>query len=231
MIRPLGLLVLLFALPVLGQSFNVCFEEWRPFAYTENNLTKGTVVDKMRKLAKLHNIQFEFLELPYARCLRQIDDGSSDLVLFIDENDGFQMFATAIAYWHITLTIREQDEYVKLFDPQIAGKRIMVSREYHYDSSVYLALENLKARVVKGSYYAISEAEIRNLFRFLTSGHVDAILIDRTWANLMIQQYELPVKLVPEFLISEPQFIGFKSISKSNLIKLKRFMADYDASQ
>jgi len=231
MIRIVGILTLVFSMPMTGQTFKVCYEEWRPYAYTENNTSVGTIINKMQQVSLKHDLTFEFLELPHSRCLKSVDDGVNDLVLFVDQNDGYEMFPSAISYWHITLAIRESDEYLKLFDPKIAARRIMVSREYHYDNSVYLALESLKARVVKGSYYAISENEIRNLFRFLSGGQVDAIMIDRTWANLMIQRYDLPVKLVPEFLISEPQFVGYKSLTKRSYVKLKAFMADYEASQ
>lgn len=204
------------------ESLSICFEEWRPFAYTENGQLKGKVVKQLALAANKLDIKLEFSELPYKRCIDKVKKGHIDFSLFVDKDDKLQLITPAIASWNIVAVTNEQLTLDSLDDLKSRhNMRIIISQDYQYPNVFTVLVQSLPAKILKVSYYVTNEQEAITLFSLLTHNRADVMLVDLTWASHLKRQHNLPVNISPFILHTAPQFIGYHKASKDK-VKLMR---------
>jgi len=64
-----------------GRSLVVVYTEWYPYTYKENGSAKGFEIDTFRAVIKEMNLNAEFHQLPWKRCLKMLSDGEADVVI------------------------------------------------------------------------------------------------------------------------------------------------------
>ena len=208
-------------------TINVCYEEWKPYAYIDELGKKtGTVLDKLKALSGHHQIEFQFEQTSYSRCVEYVRRGVYDFALFTNEEDVLSVLPTPITTWDLTLVVHKDNLDVPLFDGS-RPRTVLISHEYQYPKPLMNKLLDVPFKFKKTSYFASNQKEIRQLFKDVLAKDVDAILIDINWANLMISQLNLPLAPLVAPLHSELQYIGYKNTDKNKLEIMKRFMQEY----
>ncbi|MCG7534296.1 transporter substrate-binding domain-containing protein [Pseudoalteromonas sp. OOF1S-7] len=189
----------------------VCFERWRPFSYTDQSgVARGQEVELIRAAARTMNRTVEFSELPFKRCVANVKFGSTDFSLHVDKTDGLAIFSDSATSWQLSLAVSaERFNSMKDFR-QIDTPRIMLATEYPYPKAVYRKLEALNARLVRRSYYEESDEHAKTFFNILSTARVDAMLVDKLWAQHMVKRFNLPVVILAQDFHSEPQYIGYR---------------------
>ncbi|MCO7189006.1 MULTISPECIES: transporter substrate-binding domain-containing protein [unclassified Pseudoalteromonas] len=190
---------------------SVCFERWRPFSFIDQGgIARGQEVDLIKAAAQALNRTVEFSELPFKRCVANVKFGSTDFSLHVDKTDGLAIFSDTTTFWQLSLAVSAA-RFQTLDDfKTISTPRIMLATEYPYPKAVYRKLEALDARLVRRSYYEENDEHAKTFFEILTTKRVDAMLVDKQWAQHMIDKFDLPVNLLAQEFHREPQFIGYR---------------------
>ncbi|TMP26107.1 ABC transporter substrate-binding protein [Pseudoalteromonas rubra] len=196
---------------VVSAPISVCFERWRPFSFIDQDgIARGQEVDLIKAAAQALNRAVEFSELPFKRCVANVKFGSTDFSLHVDKTDGLAIFSDAATFWQLSLAVsaarfKTLDEFKTISTP-----RIVLATEYPYPKAVYRKLEALDARLVRRSYYEENDEHAKTFFDILTTKRVDAMLVDKQWAQHMIEKFNLPVNILAQDFHREPQFIGYR---------------------
>ncbi|MCF2909515.1 transporter substrate-binding domain-containing protein [Pseudoalteromonas sp. DL2-H2.2] len=194
-----------------SEPITVCFERWRPFSYTDSGgVARGQEVDLIRAAARSMGRTVEFNELPFKRCVASVKYGSTDFSLHVDKTDGLAIFSDSATFWQLSLAVsatrfQSSDDFRHLDTP-----RIMLATEYPYPKAVYQKLEALNARLVRRSYYEENDEHAKTFFNILSTARVDAILVDKLWAEHIVNRFRLPVVILAQDFHSEPQYIGYR---------------------
>lgn len=201
-----------------AESFNFCYERWKPFAYVdENGRFAGESIELIRKSVAQANITVNFKELPFARCIAAVSAGQFDFILHSDKNESLPFIDIPINNWQITLAFHRDSQIKNLKIPQ--NTKVMLSWDYQYPAEVMGYLSDQHARLVKTKYYAKDDESTRLLFQHLIINRVDAMLVDRVWAEYKIALLGLPLRTSNEDLYVEPQFVAY---SPKEVAKAKR---------
>ncbi|WP_125779283.1 substrate-binding periplasmic protein [Pseudoalteromonas rubra] len=194
-----------------SEPITVCFERWRPFSYTDHGgIARGQEVDLIRAAARSMGRTVEFSELPFKRCVANVKYGDTDFSLHVDKTDGLAIFSDSATSWQLSLAVSAaRFQSMAEFKHQDTP-RIMLATEYPYPKAVYRKLEALDARLVRRSYYEENDEHAKTFFNILTTARVDAILVDKLWAEHIVNQFRLPVLILAQDFHSEPQYIGYR---------------------
>ncbi|MBQ4851594.1 hypothetical protein [Pseudoalteromonas sp. MMG012] len=102
---------------------------------------------------------------------------------------------------------------------------VVIAQKYPNPKAALNTLADINAIIIKRSYYEGSDEDTKALFDILSSNRVDAVLVDRRWAEKIVTQFNLPVSILPELVHSQRQFIGYsdrnheKAVILSGLLK------------
>lgn len=208
-------------------TINICYEEWKPYAYIDELGKKsGTVIDRLKALSGKFDIDFTFEQTSYSHCVEFVRRGVYDFALFTNEDDFLANLPTPITTWDLTLVVHEETKLQNIMDGS-KKRTLIISHEYQYPPGLIEKLETVPFTFKKSTYFASNKREIAELFKDVIDKKADAILIDINWANLMINQLRLPLVAIPTPLHSELQYIGYSNLAPQKLKIMKDFMAEY----
>lgn len=191
-------------------NYSFCFEEWTPYAYlNEQGQAAGESIDLLQQRLLPTGIHAVFKQFPYQRCIELAKNKKIDFVLYVDASDGLELMTPAIADWELTFAVRQDSSFSMAEIANSIGLKVLVARDYTYPDKLLAKMAHWPLNISKASFETENAQQVKRLFSILTSGRVDAILIDKVWADLMIATYKLPVKLLKEAVHVEPQFIGY----------------------
>lgn len=197
-------------------TISICYEEWQPYAYTnEQGEITGNVIDELNSAAVVANTLISFDELPYSRCLESIKSGNHDFILFADDSDGIELLARPITYWQISAVSSIQlpiPSFENLTDTRI--ENIAICRDYEYPAQMMVKLKLLAKDVVKTSCYIASKQDVLALLNLIIRQSVDVMLLDKTWVELMSSQLGIQLSISDWLFHQEPQYVGYLSTSK-----------------
>ena len=200
----------LFSTATIASTYKVCFSEWYPYAYTDDNgLAQGSSIEKIKQGLNAKATEITFMQLPHGRCVALAKSKEVDFALHIDSSDELARINQPVANWSLTFAVHIDNpmSYQELMAAN--GMTVLMSREYSYPKQVLTNLEAKQLKILKASYNTATSMQVKRLFSILTTGRVDAILIDKRWAELMIRRYQLPIRLYDSLFHVEPQFIGY----------------------
>ncbi|AZZ95656.1 transporter substrate-binding domain-containing protein [Pseudoalteromonas sp. R3] len=201
---------------IASSPISVCFERWRPFSFVDQDgIAKGEEIDLIKAAARTLNRTVQFSELPFKRCVANVKFGSTDFSLHVDKTDGLAIFSNTTTFWQLSLAVSAARFQTLDGFKAISTPRIMLATEYPYPKAVYRKLEALDARLVRRSYYEENDEHAKTFFDILTTKRVDAMLVDKQWAQHMIDKFNLPVNLLAQDFHSEPQYIGYRHSNAS----------------
>lgn len=211
LIRVLSAFMLLSSFQSLSTELNVCYEEWRPYAYkTKSGIYTGVILDKLLKTAKSTDIQLVLHELPHTRCIEAVKGKKMDFALFVDVNDGLNLLNKKLSTWELAIATRAGEmpsEEQKLSAQYI--KNITIARDYVYPEALNKLLVQLNKPIIKVSHYVQQKEDAYRIFRALLDYRVDAMVVDRVWANNVKSELSLPFEVSTWTLHKEPQFVGY----------------------
>ncbi|WP_448564590.1 hypothetical protein [Thalassotalea ganghwensis] len=200
-------------------SVDVCYEEWRPYAFKdEKGDFHGVTINKLRNRAEQLGITLTFFELPFSRCAIGTKGGIYDVALFVDDTDELTLIPKPIAYWDIAVVTHKDKPLLSknaFENPNI--KRVLLGRDYIYPAAMLEQLDSLEKVLVTASYYIRGDRDIPRVFSYLMAGQVDAMLIDKAWAEQVMPYYKLPLVSSSWLLYQQPQYAGYGSLGKSKL--------------
>jgi len=203
--------MLLFSFQSWSTELNVCYEEWRPYAYkTKSGIYTGIILDKLLNTAKNNDIQLRLHELPHPRCIESVKSNKMDFALFVDNNDGLKLLNKKLSNWELAIATRVGEmpsEEQKLVAQHI--NKITIARDYVYPDALNDLLAQLQKPVIKVSHYIQKKEDAYRIFRALLDYRVDAMVVDRVWANNVKSELSLPFEVSTWTLHKEPQFVGY----------------------
>lgn len=205
-------------------SVDVCYEEWRPYAFKDaQGDFQGITIDKLRRRAEELSLHLVINELPFTRCVLGTKGGIYDVALFVDDTDELSLLPQAIASWDIAVITHKDHPLVneKAFEnPKI--RRVLLARDYTYPAAMLEQLDTLDKVLVTASYYIRGDRDIPRVFSYLMAGQVDAMLIDKAWAEQVMPYYKLPLVSSSWLLYQQPQYAGYGSRGKTKLAVLNK---------
>ncbi|TPH17686.1 transporter substrate-binding domain-containing protein [Litorilituus lipolyticus] len=201
-----------------SNNLNICYEEWRPFAFTENKVIKGETIAKLQGASGSLGITFNFYELPFKRCLTLVKKGLIDFALFVDNKDGLTLFNHAIAYWNITAVTAEKLSFYDIKEIQaFQNSRIIIAQDYEYPKEFTEFIATLNSHIMPVSYYVTNPREDVALFSLLINDRADIMFVDSSWAHQIKSKYKLPLNISPFIIHGSPQYIGYGNTSNEKI--------------
>ncbi|MCH2057318.1 MAG: hypothetical protein MK214_12075 [Thalassotalea sp.] len=119
-----------------------------------------------------------------------------------------------MADWALTF-VPKQDNTMT-YQELIAAEEsnTLISRDYIYPKQLLSKFAKTLVKITKTSFNTESPEEIKRFFAILLSGRVDGILIDKTWADLMIERYEFAAQTYEQVFHHQVQLIGYHTDRK-----------------
>jgi len=199
-------------------KMSFCFEVWQPLAYlNEQGEAAGEHIDFLKSIAKPYGYQISFNEMPFKRCLKEVQRGHVDFAMHVDGTDDVELIDHPMGYWNLLFAYKDNHSR-----NQIKNKdsKILISRDYAYPKSVMDKLDSMSVQVVTESFYANTPYEVKKLFKLVESGFVDAMLVDKTWAQYELSRQLINVVLDEQVLYAQPYYFGYAkgSEEKANLL-------------
>ena len=216
-------LALTFSNALSAETFRFCYERWKPFSYlNDQGQYVGESIDLVKRAIAQSNITVSFKELPFARCIAAVTAGQFDFVLHSDKNEALPFVPVPINDWKITLVFHQDSKLNN--DNLLPNTKVMLSWDYQYPDEVMQYLVSNDARLVKTKYYAKDDKSTRLLFQHLVLKRVDAMLVDRAWAEYKIKHLGLPLRISPDDVYIEPQFVGYYPNGEAKAKRLERLL-------
>ncbi len=169
-----------------AERVDFCFAAWPPFSLMDGDRATGVTVEILRLAAGRAGYQPSFTELPWARCLKETEEGGFDAAL--DGNPERQEYAhgrhsttpVAIVFW-----VRDGAPARSFTDyGQFAGQSVGYTLGYNY---VEAAMTALKDQLVVAPN---DEAQVA----MLTAGRVDAIIGDVVVVGAIAKRQQAPIR-------------------------------------
>jgi polar amino acid transport system substrate-binding protein len=182
-------------------------DDWRPYAYVSGKEPVGFAVDIVKAAWAAANVSLELVPLPYARCMRMVDNGDLDGCF-----DTLRDARTETRYrWHreplfkarISIYGRTVGPNAPLIGPDdLLGQRIGVTNGYDYGAK----FDNDR-RMVRD----VAVSDLASL-RKLVAGRVDyALVYDQVAGHIAGLHPELAPYFVQRGVLVEPLlYLSFK---------------------
>lgn len=200
--RPLRLLIGLFLVTLSSLALadnchlRVGWEEWYPLIYERDNQLTGNEFVRLSSLAKQADCQLEFIELPWIRALKSLQEGEIDLLYGASQTPEREVFAQFSRPYRVEqmllLTQREgasQQDPVSLSSwlatPNASGKpRVLgVILGFYYGDTL--------DPIVRAPAIQAQRLEVRwdqQLLELLQAGRIDGYLIEASIAPQLTKQ-------------------------------------------
>ncbi|NMP31813.1 transporter substrate-binding domain-containing protein [Thalassotalea sp. M1531] len=197
------------------KKISACFEEWSPYAFVgKNGEATGSSIEFLQRKVKDFNYFISYKQLPHARCVELVKNKEFDFVLHVDKADGVALIEHPIADWELTLAVVPNSPIAMKADHSSNKIKLLTARGYEYPEKVAEIINSEQFEVSTASFNSEKPESIKRLFSILTSGRVDAILIDKKWADLVIAKYNINATTLDYTLHKEPQYIGYHPDNK-----------------
>jgi hypothetical protein len=198
-------------------KLSFCFEVWQPFSYVnEKGLANGRDIDFLKSVLEPLNNQLIFIELPFKRCLKKVQQGDIDFALHVDETDGIKLIDYPMGSWDLLFAYKDEKAASLPFNRNNKQSKILIARDYTYPKEVIDKLAAMSVKILSESFYTHTAKEVTNLFKLVEFGLVDAILVDKSWAEYELSRQNIKITLADTLLYSEPLFIGYREGNEMN---------------
>lgn len=160
-----------------SEVLEFCFNEWRPYTYTENGEAQGLTIEITRLACERAGFEARFRELPWNRCLELVKQGAGmDAVLDAARRPGYLQGPTSINVYTNTFWVRAASPATRFETSALRGASIGLVRGYSYPESLLRLIEKTNMSV------EYAKSDIGNL-RLLEAGRIDFMIGDYvgTW--------------------------------------------------
>jgi len=195
-----------------AERADFCFAAWPPFSVMDGDHATGITVEILRLAAGRAGFEPSFTELPWARCLKETEEGRFDAAL--DGNPERQEYAhgrhsttpVAIVFW-----VRDAApaQTFTSYD-QFAGQSVGYTLGYNY---VEAAMTALKDQLVVAPN---DEAQVA----MLTAGRVDAIIGDVVVVGAIAKRQQAPIRALHPAAAETDYFPLFNPTRQAKLARI-----------
>ncbi len=123
-------------------SLKFCFNQWPPFAMYEQGLYQGISVDIIKEASRRLEQPAEFVELPWKRCLQNVEDGTMDAVIDAADREQFIQGPASFSIYSDTLWVHTDSNFQTIED--LKNRSIGLVDGYKYSQSVQDLIDELK---------------------------------------------------------------------------------------
>ncbi|MBW3696882.1 transporter substrate-binding domain-containing protein [Vibrio sp. T187] len=82
-------LITSYSWPSYAEALKACFTRWEPYSYADtNNIAQGFSIDIYKEALKRAGLTATFTEMPWERCLRNLEQGVNDIA--VDGNESIK---------------------------------------------------------------------------------------------------------------------------------------------
>ena len=190
-------------------TITFCYETWEPFAYVNSHgESEGEHIAFLKKAVSSIGYQASFSELPFLRCLSHVKAGDIDFMLHIDESSNISFIDFPIGNWDLVLASKANNQGDAGNNDE-KHYNVIISQSFSYPQPVIDKLNKTFRHIIKKSYYIGIKNDIKRLFKLIESGFVDAMLIDKIWAEHELEKGDFNLVLSEQLFYSQPQYIGY----------------------
>lgn len=210
-----GLLTILFGMPsqaaVPSSEVRICYESWAPYIYrSQEGEIRGIAVELMNAALSDLDLVATYEELPFKRCVSEVQSGKSDIALPVTEGRDYLLHSrTVFAHWTLAAIVPESlsiEEPVSLEKLNDLG--VLIISGYVYPANIRRWAEN-HPNVTEITYSADGEGMVP--FRMLEFGRADVFIEDNFWSTNMIQNHDLALRVLEPALGSAVSVAGYRN--------------------
>lgn len=202
------------------------WEPWEPYQFAQNGQATGLDNDLVRAILEKAGCQVKFVERPWARILKEVEDGATHIApgaSISEERQQYANFSHPYRDETMVLLVRkgEAGKYPINNIKDIAGMdfKLGVVRDYFYGDDFKAAMEN-PAFDSKTQKVPSDTANLKKL----VSGRVDGILIDKYTGPYLARQEGIfdKIEMHPVAVNSNDIFLMFskKSVDAATVEKI-----------
>lgn len=214
--RTLLCLLLLISAPALSWACEktVRWANDPPYDMPDSNMhVRGATSDLLREVLRRMDCKPRFIKLPWARGLRNLENGSLDILpgaLITPERETFAYFSAPIHR-----------------SPNVLFMNREASRRFAFDSLSHISHSNFRLGIQIGVIYSSEYAELikhsdfrartvpvtdrRGAWQMLSAGRLDGLIADEVTGLLELQQLGLTRQIIRSQLVvsEEPAVVAF----------------------
>ncbi|MEQ9490686.1 MAG: transporter substrate-binding domain-containing protein [Alphaproteobacteria bacterium] len=173
-----------------AESAQYCYNDWPPYAFTDGsgNAT-GISIEILTQASRRAGYEPVFTELPWERCLRDVELGDQDAVIDAASRDNYLQGDVSFSVYTNTFWVRQGYDASQPLLSSFAGKRLGLVRGYVYGDVLDKEIEQSGAIID----YALNDAQ--NI-RKLAFSRTDAIIGDFVSTRIFAKENAYDLKPV-----------------------------------
>ena len=209
-----SILTLFMYTSAVADELKMCYESWEPFQSKVNDQHIGLQVELVSKALTSLGHTVSYRQLPYARCIKEVQSGVSDGILLTSDEEPLIPTTVTPIFWEIGFVTRpdwKEASYTTL--SAFNGKKAGLVHSYEYGDAIKQASQNWKVEMT---------ADAESNLRKLSVGRIDFTLVDLTWAQIFAKREEIDIKILSPTFTSTPQFLYFNKENEQYVAPLSQ---------
>ena len=223
--RKIGWLVVIFlcwtAQAHAQQTLTVVFEEWPPYEYTQGDKVVGIDTEVLEEACRRMGVTPQFLSLPWARALKQVEDGDADAIFSIGypAQHPFLVFPeTPISAQRSVLFTRKDSTLQVKSIQDLEGKTVGMVRDNFYGD-----LFDKNQKIVRDE--SSSQAMV---FDKLLAERDDVLITFELVGLFLVKEKQIgeQVKMLDFIIDDQPTYVGFSKAKGAQAEALAKQLSD-----
>lgn len=203
----------LMLLPLVFKAFaevKLCGVEWPPFTYAQHNhLVKGISIDIYKEAFTRMNMTFTADQLPWARCLKDVEEGYYDAVIDNANLEPFKVAAdTPTSVYPLGIYVRQDFPQVQFSWESIRGTAVAMVNGYDYTKKI----------AAFTGWQRVDFSSDEKILHAIKIKRYDYALIDVFSAPILAKKVGIDIKLLKPAVDSTNLYLAFGP-KKANLVK------------
>ncbi|MCX4027746.1 transporter substrate-binding domain-containing protein [Endozoicomonas sp. SM1973] len=200
---------LLASFNLWAKELKLCGVEWPPFTYGENNrLVKGISIDVYKEAFPRMEMKFTADQLPWARCLKDVEDGYYDAVIDNANLPPYIVADTPTSVYPLGIYVRNDFPQDKFSWDSITGKSVAMVTAYDYTKKI----------AAFTGWKRVDFASDEKVLQALQLKRYNYALIDVFSAPILSKKVGIEIKLLKPVVDSTNLYLAF-SPKNSHLVK------------
>jgi ABC-type amino acid transport substrate-binding protein len=179
------LLLILVSAPAQARTLSFCFADFVPYETQQDDRASGISVDMYREAARRAGYDAAFTELPWQRCVQDVQTGSEDFAMDGVPRDDLQYIDVSVCGSYYVFVVPEDSPIQTYQGPdQFAGKEVSIVTNWF--------LPDALAADRRIGWHPVPDQEAQ--LKSLAMGRQDAALNDLVTLMAYARRFNLPVR-------------------------------------
>ena len=194
-----------------SSKIKICYEPWDPYIFKDHQgEMRGIAVELMNAALNDLGLIAAYEELPFKRCISEVQSGASDIAVPITEGrDKLLHSRTIFAHWTLAAIVPES---LSIEGPVTLEKlddlSVLIISGYVYPDNITRWAETHED-ITEITYSADGEGMVP--FRMLEFGRADAFIEDNFWSANLIKDHDLALRVLEPALGSSVSVAGYRN--------------------